>query len=216
MSPTIAQPNVDAGAPPPISIEQLIVEAEQSYPEELRNARGVIKDEAATTDLKGDADRMGRLAELAEVDADQIADVAVRGTNVTFVVLEGDEGVPSSGFFPLAALAGDSRARRAARTGAKTSAQTSAKTRRGAVGHGTADPSPVIPEDNGGDDDDTGDEPLVNLNARGAVAELQAEDTTAERKAEIAQAEYDLPAGERRKTVVDALIEQGHEPPSTE
>jgi hypothetical protein len=91
---------------PSTSLEDLITENRQTYNAELMGARRAPRDEAATSDLKGDPDRLAKLAELAGVPPDKIADVAVRGTNVTFQVQDND-GALSAGFFPMAAFADD-------------------------------------------------------------------------------------------------------------
>jgi hypothetical protein len=231
MSP-VANTSPPVGAPPAIGIEQLVAEAAANYPDELRDARGIPRDDAATASLKDDPDRMARLAELAEVEDDgRIADVAVRGTNVTFVVLEGDEGVPSTGFFPLESLGSGTKAKRAARRGTRSSAST-VDTHHGAVGHGTADPNPQVGGDDPADpaesaeDDDpaeddekggSGDTPPTaeRLDAKATVAELQADDTSAERKQEIADVEYALAPSQRRTSVMDELDKQGLSASST-
>lgn len=137
---------VNQGDPVAIpSLEDLIVEMGKNYPPELRNIRAVLPDGQATSDFKSDPDKMARLAELAGVNVEQtapgepdheiIADVAIRGQYVSFVVLDAD-GVPSSGAFSVAQLAqgaDDSKPLIAA-----TPTVIGGTGQAGAVGHGTA------------------------------------------------------------------------------
>jgi hypothetical protein len=88
---------------PSTSLEDLITENRKTYSAELMGARRMPRDEDATSDLKKDPAKLAKLAELADVPAERIADVAIRGTNVTFQVQETD-GALSAGFFPIAAL----------------------------------------------------------------------------------------------------------------
>jgi len=87
------------------AIEDLIAENQATFNADLVGARAQPRDEAATSDLKGDSDKMAKLAELAEVKPEDVVDCAVRGTNVSFQVKDAD-GVVSPGFFPLASLEG--------------------------------------------------------------------------------------------------------------
>lgn len=91
---------------PSTSLEDLIAENRATNHPELIGARRVPRDEGATSDFKADADKMAKLAEVAQVPAENIVDLAVRGTNVTFQVKDAD-GALSAGFFPTAALAED-------------------------------------------------------------------------------------------------------------
>lgn len=90
----------------PGSLEDLIAENQATYSQELMVARSQPPDVQATADFKGDPDNLAKLAELAEVDPDDIAAVAIRGTNVSFMVKDA-QGAVSAGFFPIAAFADD-------------------------------------------------------------------------------------------------------------
>lgn len=92
-------------------LEDLIAENRETFSEELMVARAQPRDEQATADLKGDPDKLAKLAELAEVDPEDIVDAAVRGTNVTFMVKD-EETALSAGYFPLTALKGSATAKR--------------------------------------------------------------------------------------------------------
>lgn len=88
------------------NLEDLIVENRKTYSPELMAARAQPVDTRATAELRDDPDRMAKLADLAGVKPDAIKDVAVRGTNVSFMVAD-DAGAPSAGYFPIAAFAED-------------------------------------------------------------------------------------------------------------
>lgn len=140
-------------------LEDLIKNAAENYPPELRDARAVPVDPQATADLKADSDRWAKLAELAEVEVEQagpdeephgyLADASVRGANVTFAVIDAD-GAPSYGFFPLTALAGSSaQAKKAAARGRMGGRPTriGPPTRPGRVTGGTASTPSVTQPD---------------------------------------------------------------------
>lgn len=87
----------------PRQLDQLIAENQLSNPSEKRVARSLPRNHEATKGLLNDKRRMEALADLAEVDRDKIIDAAIRGNNVTFVVID-DEGAPSDGMFAVADL----------------------------------------------------------------------------------------------------------------
>lgn len=140
-----AIPNDAATAVAIPSLEDLIGEMHRNYPVELRNIRGQLPDGPATQSLKDDSDRMARLSEMAQVEltparpGDEprayIADVAVRGPYVSFVVLD-EQGVPSNGAFPLHEL--DEGADTGSPIIGGTQTPTGGVGASGAVGHGTA------------------------------------------------------------------------------
>jgi hypothetical protein len=139
---------------PPVSapsvLEDLIIENRANYPDELRTARMQPRDETATQALKDDSDRWDRLAEIAGVAShkalpgedpvEHLHDAAVRGSYVSFVVLDA-EGVPSNGFFPLHEL--DKSSTNVEPVVARQRLQSSPASAPGTVAHGTASTATV-------------------------------------------------------------------------
>lgn len=169
---------------PQNALEDLVVENRRTYSPELTAARSQPRDEQATTDLKGDSDRMDRLAELAEVEPERVVDVAVRGRNVTFVVADGldDSGAPtgaiSTGFFALSDLDGSGKRKRAGGTSSRPKVPRSPRGGTATVpsvtdeDRGTAETDPAGPEQPG-----TG--PAATAGVPDNLSELNAEDTAA-------------------------------------
>jgi hypothetical protein len=85
------------------ALEDLIVENQKTYSQDLMIARSRLPDGQATADFKTDEEKMAKLAEVAGVKPEDIVGVAVRGTNVTFMVKDAQTAV-SAGFLPLAQL----------------------------------------------------------------------------------------------------------------
>jgi hypothetical protein len=170
---------------PQNALEDLVVENRRTYSPELTTARAMPRDQQATDDLKGDSDRMERLADLAEVEPERIVDVAVRGRNVSFVVADGldDAGVPtgaiSTGFFALSDLDGGDKAKARKRGGVRSRP----KVPRAPRGGTATVPSEAAPERGTAETEPAGPEQPGTGPAPGAVpdnlSELNADDTAA-------------------------------------
>lgn len=136
-------------APTTISVlEELVVAHRENNPPELVTAFATPENGVASAELAKDEDRLEKLAELAEVEREQIVATAVRGQNVTFRIEE-EDGALSRGFFPLSALEGGAKASKAAKRGRTDSRRVVGRTDApGAVSGGTASvPSVATPKD---------------------------------------------------------------------
>jgi hypothetical protein len=172
------------------NIETLVAENAKTWSDELRVARSMPRDEAATAKLKDDPDKLARLANLAEIKPEQLADVAVRGTNVSFQVSDAD-GVLSAGFFPLARLNED-----ADENADAGGVRTPRKPDDSSIGHGTA-PVPSVATTGDQSDDGDDDPPDVGAMSGESVANLLKDTPEGVDVNEVLAAEWARPDGPR-------------------
>lgn len=206
------------------NIESLVAENARTWSDELRAARNMPRNVAATSRLKSDPDKLAKLAELAEIDPEQLADVSVRGTNVSFQVAD-SKGVLSAGFFPLARLdEGGGRRRKTGKGGVRQT-----RTPDASAGHGTApapsvattdDPKTSKEAEKGTPPDAEGVPPDIGTMSAGAVAELLKDTPDGVDVGEVLKAEWERPEGPR--TVVERaakklnLLDEDGKPKTTE